>query len=166
MCTGPQLDAWLKEVEASHREAFEPSVTGIPHFLSARLRKNHKLPQIATAYTLGCNQGNFDRSFSPFVNSEVVLDFGSQLSDGSGAQMINGVTITNAQIEAVAEAFSQGYWICTGSDTTSYVRLGIGTNNAYNGGNNDVSYSGGQTWVNDVLPTECATSLLQESDIM
>ena len=52
------------------------------------------------------------------MNSKVVLDFGSQLSDGSGAQMINGVTITNAQIEAVAEAFSQGYWICTGSDTT------------------------------------------------
>ena len=105
---------------------------------------------INTAYTLGCNQGHFDKSFSPVVNSEVVLDFGGQLSNGSGSLMISGGSITNAQIEAVAEAFSHGYWVCTGSDTTSYVKLGIGTNNSYY----DVSYSGGQAWAHDVAAVQ------------
>ncbi len=40
-----QFDAWLKEVQASHLEAFEPSFTGIPLFPSARLRKNRLLAQ-------------------------------------------------------------------------------------------------------------------------
>ena len=29
MCTGPQLDAWLKAVQASHLEAFQSFVTGV-----------------------------------------------------------------------------------------------------------------------------------------
>jgi hypothetical protein len=70
------------------------------------------------AYTLGCNQGKFDASYSPSVNSEVVLDFGGQNSTGSGTLMTNMVAISNAQIEAYAEQFSDGYWTCL-------IRLGI-----------------------------------------
>jgi hypothetical protein len=105
----------------------------------------------STSYTWGCDMGKADASHSPPVNSEVVLDFGGQLSNGSGTLMINGVTISNAQIEAVAEAFADGYWTCTGSnDTTSVLRLGIGTNNSYY----DVSYSGGQTLANVVAAVQ------------
>src|SRR5258708_2940650 len=100
----------------------------------------------STAYNLGCNQGHFDAGYNPVVSSEVVLDFGGQLGDGSGSLMINGMQISNAQIQAVAEAFSRGYWICTGNDSTSTLYLGIGTNNSYY----DVSYAGGQTWANNV----------------
>lgn len=97
----------------------------------------------SVAYTLGCNQGSFDANFTPSMNSMVVLDFGGQLSDGSGTLLINGVSVTNAQIEAVAEAFSHGYWYCTGTaDLTSTLSLVIGTNNSYY----DVGTSGGSTW--------------------
>ncbi|GCE19565.1 hypothetical protein KDK_33650 [Dictyobacter kobayashii] len=95
--------------------------------------------------------GRADASHSPVINSEVVLDFGGQLSNGSGALMINGVTISNAQIEAVAEEFAHGYWHCTGSgDTSSVLKLGIGTNNSYY----DVSSAGGKTWVNMVAAVQ------------
>lgn len=101
-----------------------------------------------TAYTLGCNQGHFDASFSPPINSMVVLDFGGQYEDGSGTQMIpNGPEITNAQIQAFAENFAKGYWTCTGADTTSVLQLGIGTNNSYYG----VDATGGTNWQNQVL---------------
>lgn len=105
----------------------------------------------STAYNWGCDQGTADASTSPVSNSEVVLDFGGQFSDGSGALMINGVGITNAQLEAATEAFAHGYWDCIGTNnSTSTMRLGIGTNNSYY----DVSYAGGQSWVNDVAAIE------------
>ncbi|GHO87888.1 hypothetical protein [Dictyobacter formicarum] len=105
----------------------------------------------SSSYNWGCNMGKADASHSPVINSEVVLDFGGQLSNGSGTLMINGITISNAQIEAVAEEFAHGYWDCTGlNDTTSVLKLGIGTNNSYY----DVSYGGGQTWVNVVAAAQ------------
>lgn len=101
----------------------------------------------STAYTFGCDQGRADASFSPPINSEVVLDFGGQLSDGSGALMTNGVSISNSQLESVTESFAQGYWDCTTvNDNTSIMHLAIGTNNSFF----DVSFSGGQTWANEV----------------
>ncbi|MGH2459825.1 MAG: hypothetical protein ACRDIY_13275, partial [Chloroflexota bacterium] len=99
-------------------------------------------PDPNVAYNLGCTQGRFDASASPATDSLVVLDFGGQLSDGSSTLLINGGPISNAQIEAVAEAFSQGYWYCTGSDQSSTLTLGIGTNNSYF----DVNGSGGAAW--------------------
>lgn len=91
---------------------------------------------------LGCNQGHFDKSFSPPVNSEVVLDFGGQLGDSSGAYLIDQESITNAEIESIAEEFAYQYWYCTGTDQTSVLKLGIGTNNSYS----DVDYNGGYAW--------------------
>lgn len=102
-----------------------------------------------TAYNHGHAQGVADSLLSPWPNSEVVLDFGGQYADGSGTLMINGARLTNAQIEAIAEQYSLGYWYGTGSDTTSEVKLAIGTNNSYY----DVSQAGGNTWagvINDV----------------
>lgn len=96
----------------------------------------------SVAYNLGCSQGLSDASASPPANSLVVLDFGGQLSDGSGSLLVNGLAITSAQIEAVAEAFAHGYWYCTGSDLSSVLSLAIGTNNSYD----DVSAAGGSSW--------------------
>jgi hypothetical protein len=107
-----------------------------------------------SAYNLGCNQGKQDAENSS--NSEVILDFGGQTSDGSGTnEPGNGsVFYSNAQIEAVAEAFSEGYYYCTGSDTSSILTLGIGTNNS----NGDVNYSGGQAWANLISDVEVSNS--------
>jgi hypothetical protein len=99
-------------------------------------------PDTASAYNLGCNQGAYDAGFAPPSNSLVVLDFGGQLPDGSGSLLINGVSVSNSQIESAAEAFSHGYWDCTGADTTSVLLLGVGTNNSYY----DVNSAGGSTW--------------------
>jgi hypothetical protein len=100
----------------------------------------------STAYTLGCDQGKYDASHSN-VNSEVILAFGGEYSDAGGTKSyVGGPPLTNGQIIAIADEFSHGYWLCTGSDSTSILRLGIGTNNSYSG----VSYAGGQSWANDV----------------
>jgi hypothetical protein len=92
------------------------------------------------AYTLGCNQGHTDAA--NHRNSLAILDFGGQVSNGSGTEMIGAGFISNGQIEAASEAFAHGYWSCTGSDTTTLLSLGIGTNNSLA----DRTYSGGQTW--------------------
>ena len=106
-----------------------------------------------TAYNLGCSQGKFDASFSPVVNSEVILSFGEQYnSDGSGGVvLLNNTVISNAQVEGLAEAFAHGYWYCTGSDSTSVLNLAIGTSNYGN-----ATPASGKTWANDVAAVQAS----------
>jgi len=94
----------------------------------------------SNAYTLGCNQGDFDADHNS--NSMAYLDFGGQNSSGSGTLEINDNSVSNATIEAMAENFAIGYYICTGADTTTVLDMSIGTNNSYD----DVSTAGGRTW--------------------
>lgn len=101
-----------------------------------------------TAYNLGCNQGQFDASFSPVVNSEVVLDFGQHYY--GDVLTLGGFTLTQTQVQQIAEAFAEGYWVCTGNDTTSVLTLGIGINNY----GSWVTYANGQTWANDVAAAQ------------
>lgn len=96
------------------------------------------------AFNLGCNQGRADATASPVANSEVILDFGGQVNTAS-TKLVNGQVVTNAQIVAAVESFGIAYFTCTGTDTTSFVTLGIGTNNSL-----DVSYAEGQVWANVV----------------
>lgn len=97
------------------------------------------------AHTLGCNQGHADATYHD--NSLVILDFGAQASNGSGAYFPGTSTfISNSQIEAVAEAFSSSYYVCTGSDTTTVLSLGIGTNNS----GSNVGSANGRTWAHVV----------------
>jgi len=105
----------------------------------------------STAYNLGCNQGHFDAGHSPVINSEVVLDFGEQYySDGSGGVLLlSGIQISNAQVQAVTEAFARGYWICTGNDSTSTLYLAIGINNYGN-----ATSASGTTWGNNVAAAQ------------
>ena len=99
-----------------------------------------------TAYNLGCNQGNFDRTYG-ISASEVVLDFGVQLSGLSGNELTGtGAFIAKADIEAYAEQFARGYWICTGSDTTSSLYVDLGTNND----NGTYTAAMGTDWANVV----------------
>jgi len=81
-----------------------------------------------TIATLGCNQGH--RDAATLQGSEVILDFGVQWSDNSRTTTINGINLSIAQIENMVEQFAIQYYYCTGSDITTTVRLGIGTNNS------------------------------------
>jgi hypothetical protein len=101
-----------------------------------------------TAYNQGCSQGISD-AHSPIQDSEVVLDFGGQNSANTGTKLINGTNVTYSQIAKYAEQFGYGYWICTGTDTTSVLELAIGTNNSYY----DVNSTGGASWGNSVVAT-------------
>jgi hypothetical protein len=94
------------------------------------------------AYTLGKNLGSAEASHGQ--NSAVILDFGGQTPDGSGTLTINGINLTNSQIEQIAEAFSHGFKDGIGK-ATWVLRLAIGTNNSYG----DVSSAGGKQWVDD-----------------
>jgi hypothetical protein len=84
-----------------------------------------------TMYNLGCNPGNHDRNAGN-INSEVILDFGGQAYDGNGTVMTpgNNVEIPWATVMDEAEQFGKAYYFCTGSDYTSVLKLGIGTNNS------------------------------------
>ena len=103
-----------------------------------------------TAYNLGCNQGKFDASFSPPVNSEVVLDFGQHYY--GNVYMLNGQTVTHTQVQQIAEAFAHGYWVCTGGDLASVLTLGLGINNY----GSWVTYTNGQTWGHDVAAVQAS----------
>ena len=111
---------------------------------------NNDLNDKNSLYTLGCNQGTYDASHSPPVNSLVVLDFGVQNSSGSATiATFSGATFTNAQIETMAETFSKEYYICTGTDHTSVLTLGLGTNNSVK--YSDSTYTTlGSDWANVV----------------
>lgn len=99
-----------------------------------------------TLYNLGCNQGHFDQN-SGNINSEVVLDFGGQASNNGGTYLTgSNAYVSYGTIEGLAEQFALGYYVCTGSDTTSLLKLNLGTNNsAYY-----VNSTGGSTWSNVV----------------
>ena len=81
------------------------------------------------AYNTGCSQGEYDASHNS-ADSVVVLDFGGQTSGNTGTYLPkNGTYITYAQAESMTEQFARGYYVCTGSDTTSILYLSMGTNN-------------------------------------
>jgi hypothetical protein len=83
---------------------------------------------VATIGTLGCNQGHADAASRQ--SSEVILDFGVQWSDNSKTLTKNGIYLSIATVEQMAESFVDNYYTCTGADTTTIVKLGIGTNNS------------------------------------
>ncbi len=80
-------------------------------------------------------------------NAVVILDFGGQDQNSNGTWGALAVQTphtfrSNGTIENFSEGFGQGYWEGTGSDTTSTLRLLIGTNNS---GPNDGG-TAGQKW--------------------
>ncbi len=94
-----------------------------------------------TAYNLGCTDGAYDQSHG-YTSRLAELDFGGQLSSGSGTELINGETLTNTQIEAVGENYGLGYFNCSGN--TQNLTVAVGTNNSLS----DISTTGGKGWHN------------------
>lgn len=90
---------------------------------------NTKNPQVY--YNIGCDHGKRDKNLAGIQDSIIVLDFGMPTDDddGYGANMFGYGPILLNEIEVVVEEVAVGYLACVGSDTTSHLRIGVGTNN-------------------------------------
>jgi hypothetical protein len=95
-----------------------------------------------TAYNYGCSAGNYDKT-NGNTSTEMVVDFGAQKSDFSGAYLPASSTfISNANIINVAESFGNGYYQCSNSTTKVY--LDLSTNND----GSQVTSAAGAAWGN------------------
>jgi hypothetical protein len=88
------------------------------------------------SYNLGCTLGARDANLPGYQDNIVVLDYGRSIYDNINGQMAYGtrlfITATRASLDQIAvsaEKFGEGYYICTGEDTLSRVKVAIGTNN-------------------------------------
>jgi hypothetical protein len=97
-------------------------------------------------YNLGCDLGHRDRDLPGTQNNIVVLAMGKPVrQSGQEGAYLWGSPIFSPTITSMAEQFGRAYYICTGSDLTSQLRLTIGTSN-YFYGTNFVTYGHGQQW--------------------
>lgn len=83
------------------------------------------------AYNDGCSQGQRDAAYNS--SSTVVLDFGGQtiVNGGWGTHYVEYDYIERDSVnESLATSFAQGYYYCTGADTTTVLTLAMGTNNS------------------------------------
>lgn len=97
----------------------------------------------ATFESAGESDGSSDKN-NGYKSRVTILDFGDQLSGGTGTEIFSGAHVTNAQIKALAENFAIGYWDKT-SGADVYDIIAVGTSN-YNSG--AVTNSTGGTWGN------------------
>lgn len=99
---------------------------------------------LTTAYNRGCTAGTNAQTGE---DEAIVLDFGAQNSANIGTLRVSDNGFMNYQTDRnIAVQFAYGYWICTGSNTTATLELGLGTNN-------DESYltsTFGSTWATQV----------------
>jgi len=107
---------------------------------------------------MGCRDGTTDAR-NAAAQRLTILDFGGQYADGSGTEPVLGpAELTNAQIEQLAENYALGWYICLGSDESSVLTLGVGTNNSLL----DVTSSGGATWANVVATVADAEAAIND----
>ena len=86
----------------------------------------------ARHYDLGCELGTRSRMLAGTQADLVILHYFRpvRFPDGSyGTTLLNGPDARTTAIGAAAREFAHGYWVCTGSDTGSRLRLAIGTSN-------------------------------------
>lgn len=94
-------------------------------------------------YSRGYEAGQNDLNLSGTQNSVAVLHFGQPAVQSSVYGTSGyGRFLSTTVIKEAARQFAYGYYIGTGSDTLSQMRMVIGTSN--NGSN--VTYSHGQAW--------------------
>ena len=104
------------------------------------------------AYNLGCTLGTSDKNTAGTQDNVVILLFGKPaLSNniyGTYVWTARGsastVFISTTQIAAAVQQFGKGYWICTGTDTTSQLYVAAGTSNF--GNSTNVNYNHGSAW--------------------
>ncbi len=92
-------------------------------------------------YDDGCAQGQRDAALG--VGSGVFLDFGGEV-DG-GTQLIGGQFKSWATIASFVQSFAKGYYVCTGSDTSTVLHIAVGTNNSLH-----TSSADGDSWANEM----------------
>lgn len=96
-------------------------------------------------YDLGCALGDRTESLPGIQQDFVVLHYFQpvQFSPTSfGASLESGADATTTQIGDAAGAFARGYFVCSGLDTLSQLRLSVGTTN--NG--SQVTTAHGRAW--------------------
>ncbi|MCM3702607.1 hypothetical protein [Paenibacillus macerans] len=93
-------------------------------------------------YDLGYEIGHDHSRRSGKQDEAVILDYGGQNSDGTGATLRYNPDATYDEIIDAVVQFARGYWVGVGSDVDSDLLIIVGTNNsAY-----QVIVSGGKEW--------------------
>lgn len=84
------------------------------------------------AHQKGCHLGETDRDEPGTQRHVAVLDFGalSQVSGGWEVSAFTGASFSVEKARQMVEQFARGYYGCTGTDTTSTLFIGFGTNNS------------------------------------
>jgi len=101
-------------------------------------------------YDLGCALGTRTKNLAGTQQDVVILHYFRpvRFTDGTyGASLLAGSDARTSSIAAAAKEFAHGYYVCTGSDTTSKLILAIGTSND----GSEVTSSHGKAWANLVL---------------
>jgi hypothetical protein len=100
----------------------------------------------------GCQDGSADAS-SGAPERLTILDFGGQYADGSGTKPVAGpAELTNTGVEELAENYALGWYLCTDTDRSAVLTLGVGTNNSLA----DVTTAGGVAWAKVVATVAAA----------
>lgn len=105
-------------------------------------------------YTAGCNQGKLDLARAGTQSRVAILHFGDPARNSAGTYGVsltftNGAFASREQIKGIAVEFANGYWTCTGSDTTSSLEMALGVTNAGSEVANN-AYQQGRAWTNFV----------------
>ena len=108
-------------------------------------------------YNLGCQFGKIDRDFAGSRDTFVILDFGSpkKINTEYGADLFWMGPVTVSQIKEAVQNFGRGYYLCTSTDRSSQIYVGIGTTNygSMLASSTDVAFAHGAAWaqmVNDL----------------
>ncbi len=82
-------------------------------------------------YNLGCQLGAKDKALPGIQNTIVILDFGSPVITNNqyGTDLFWMAAVTITQIKGAVENFGRGYYICSDTDRSSQIYVGIGTTN-------------------------------------
>lgn len=118
------------------KEEVAEAATAPPHSISYYMDTINT----TTLYNMGYALGRDELNRSGSRTMMVFLAFGGQTSTYGGS-LWGAADASTSQIAAAAQEFSHGFWVGTGSDTGSKIKLSIGTNNSYT-----VNYTAGQKW--------------------
>jgi hypothetical protein len=106
-------------------------------------------------YSKGYELGQRDLNLAGTQSSVVILHFFKpKVVNGVYGTSGSGRFLSTATIKEAVRKFAHGYWMGTGSDTSSIVRILIGTTNDNSSG--AVTYAHGQAWSQLVRDTDAA----------
>lgn len=134
--------------DISNQPVIAPSYSTSIYMLSVDSKK---------MYNLGCQVGTIDRNFAGSRDTVVILDFGSpkRINNEYGTDLFWMGPVTISQIKGAVQNFGRGYYVCSDTDRSSQIYVGIGTTNygSLLSSSTDVAFAHGAAWaqmVNDV----------------